>query len=124
MSSVWTMFESWLAQRRDNNFAADMTPVVESDLALTRHEVEDFLSNRPDTRQRLLQMASRFGLGADQIDAERWMALDLTRTCGHCANEKTCRKFLARDDDLDKAKTFCPNARRYEAMADGLHKSG
>lgn len=118
MSTLWNAFERWLSNQRDREFIQQMNAVAESDVGFARSELKHFLSNRNDTRERLLTMAEKFGVSPEQIDAERWRAVKLTQACGQCSQEKMCKRFLDKDGDAEGADAFCPNASEYRQMAD------
>lgn len=113
MKTIVEKIRSWADRERDASYFG--TPGAEADLAISREDGLRLVHSREDVRARLTAMASRFGLSATDIDAERQTALDVAITCGECSNEKTCRHYLAGQSNADP-RDFCPNAATYEGL--------
>lgn len=119
MAGIWKIFERWLDTQRDREFVEQMNSLAESDIGMTRDELQSFISDRPETREQLVAMAKRFGLSEKQIDEKRWRALELTKSCGHCSKVSVCRRFLSGDEEAGDPDTFCPNAQTFRQMSEG-----
>ncbi|MDP3525302.1 MAG: DUF6455 family protein [Hoeflea sp.] len=119
MNKLKKIFEQWLKNQHDRDFVRNMNSLAESDLGMARDEMLTFMSNRPETRAQLVEMAARFGVSEAEIDAKRWRALELTKACGHCSETKVCQRFLHSDGPVSEADTFCPNAGTFREMSDG-----
>ena len=86
-----------------------------ADLGLTRTDLDILTRARPGARERLLAMAARFGLGEDEIDRHRGLALEIAETCALCGQARECQRALEGHGDLP-AET-CPNAAVYRMLA-------
>lgn len=113
MKNIVEKIKSWADRERDASFFA--APGNQSDLAISRNDGLRLVHSRADARERLTDMASRFGLSPDDIEADRQTALDVAITCGECSNEKTCRHYLVGDSNADP-RDFCPNAGTYQGL--------
>ncbi|MDZ7603235.1 MAG: DUF6455 family protein [Hoeflea sp.] len=119
MNKLRKIFEQWLENQHDRDFVRNMNSLAESDLGMARDEMLTFMSNRPETRAQLVEMAARFGVSEAEIDEKRWRALELTKACGHCSETKVCQRFLHSDGPVSEADAFCPNAGTFREMSDG-----
>ena len=124
MTSLWRLLDRLRGEGSDEAFLRGLTPAQEADLGMSRAELADFLSGRDDTRERLERMAARFGVSPEELDAERWRIVEITRACGHCREEAVCRRFLEGDGAPAEAEAFCPNAALYRAMREGREEQG
>lgn len=118
MNRLRRIFEQWLENQHDRDFVSKMNSLAESDLGLARDEMMTFMSNRPETRAQLVEMAARFGITEDEIDEKRWRALELTKACGHCSETRVCQRFLHGDGPVTEADKFCPNAPTFHEMSE------
>lgn len=118
MNRLREIFEHWLETQRDRDFVSKMNSLAEADLGLARDEMMTFMSNRPETRSQLVEMAARFGITEAEIDEKRWRALELTKACGHCSETKVCQRFLHGDGPVSEADKFCPNAGTFRQMSE------
>ena len=113
MKAIVEKIRSWADRERDASYFG--APGTEADLAISREDGLRLVGSREDVRARLTEMASRFGLTAADIDADRQTALDVAITCGECRSEKTCQHYLAGDSNADP-RDFCPNAGTYAGL--------
>ncbi len=87
-----------------------------SDLGLSRADLAMLRSGAPNARERILSMASQFGLSEDDLNAHPELSLELAEKCGHCRQAKTCRDAIRSGSRLPQEK--CPNSGFYSALSD------
>ena len=113
MKSISQAVRDWVMRDQDRGYLAGLET---TDFGVARSDALDLLDGRSDARERLLAMAARFGLSAEDIDRDRQTSVDIARACGRCRTERICRDYLAGKRDLSPCG-FCPNAERYAELA-------
>ncbi|MCG6857219.1 MAG: hypothetical protein LJE67_04055 [Salaquimonas sp.] len=116
MKTLSATIRDWMMRERDRAYVAGLSRIDQEDLGMLRADVFELLDGRDDTRDRLLAMAARFGLSAEDIDRDRQTCLDISLACGKCKSSGICARFLAGDSYVGP-DDFCPNASRYAEMA-------
>ena len=116
MNAIFSKFRNWANRHRDADFLSSQMSSGIGDLAIPREDARRLLDSRPDVRERMLAMAAMHGLSARDIDQDRATALDVALSCGDCANESLCMRFLEGSQKADPAD-FCPNNQTYREMA-------
>ena len=118
MSTIVEKIRSWARKQSDLEYIAKQGGFFAGDTGVSVDDARRMVNGRSDTRERMLDMAGRFGVTAQQIDADRGMASEISLACAECGNERTCRKVLSGHADTDP-HVFCPNAARYDEMVAG-----
>lgn len=107
--------KKWLMRDRDRAFLENLPDRAWGDMGLTKGDALELVDARPDVRERMLAMAARYGLGAEDIDPQRQAALDIALACGRCRSTGVCARYLAGMEGVAPDE-FCPNAKRYADM--------
>ena len=111
------IFTDWLDRQRDAEYLKSSPQPALSDLGLCRSEASGLADAPSDTRQRMEAMADTYGLDGSDINAERWRAVDMARTCATCACVSQCRRWLRQEQHDVEDAGFCPNADRFRDLA-------
>lgn len=116
MFDFFKSLKNWTSRERDSAFLAGDDGRAASDLGIGTNDGVRLVNGREDVRERMTDMASRFGLAPSDIDRNRQTAVDVSLTCAECRNERTCRRYLA-GKGSDDPHAFCPNADVYDELA-------
>jgi hypothetical protein len=115
MTAILEKIHRWVNEGRDAAYLAGQGRAA-PDLPIDRADARRLLNSRADVRERMTDMAGRFGLTAADIDQDWGTALEVSLACGACRSEKTCRKYLEGSSDAYPSE-FCPNAAIYADLA-------
>ncbi|MEZ5870271.1 MAG: DUF6455 family protein [Nitratireductor sp.] len=118
MSTIVEKIRSWARKQRDLEYIAKQGGFFAGDTGVSVDDARRMVTGRSDTRERMLDMAGRFGVTAQQIDADCGMASEISLACAECGSERTCRRVLSGNASAEP-HDFCPNAARYEEIAAG-----
>lgn len=111
---------------RDLNEVKSMSDRELADLGVSRTEAMELATLPDDVSIRVRAMAKVYDISANELLADRRLWHELLHGCNHCADLRTCDRFMARPDPdapVDTSTlTFCPNRETFkqisQAMAD------
>ncbi|MEZ5789565.1 MAG: hypothetical protein R3D34_01735 [Nitratireductor sp.] len=78
MSTIVEKIRSWARRRNDLDYIAKQGGFFADDIGVSVDDARRMVNGRADTRERMLDMAGRFGVTAQQIDADRGGERDFT----------------------------------------------
>lgn len=113
MKKLQKMFDRLWTKASDRMDYSDFA----KDLALAPSELSSLVQARPETRNQLESMAQQYGVTPEEIDEDRWRALEIVQACQSCKSKKGCAQYLAGRNTSFMPEESCPNSEHYLELA-------
>ena len=119
MSTISRILTDLAAARRARNEVASMSKSDALDVGVSLSQLAHYVTLPSKAPRRMEEMAEIFGADVEALAEDRWDYADMISRCVHCNERRACNRALLWAD-VTKAEDcgFCPNAERFEGLAE------